>query len=196
MSLMSGRNGGPAETGLPWHVVEEAINREIKWLQTVIEQTATDKMPGCDDCRYTYRRIALLIVTGKIKAKEFIARDGYDLWDDLTQKRGIRGSARHGGAWHKKMMDVIAEYFEKQGFEVVPEPDLSKGRADLGISKDGYTDLFVEIGTTSVYKLWWNLQTLVNSKILLVPDEKRAIEFTCRNDQGDLLRSAQEEGSI
>jgi len=64
------------ETGLPWHIVEEAINREIEWLERVIEQTVIGKVPGCDDCRYTYRKIALLVVTGKIKAKEFIAREG------------------------------------------------------------------------------------------------------------------------
>jgi hypothetical protein len=104
------------ETELPWHIVEEAINREIKWLERVIEQASTDKVPGCDDCRYTFRKIALLIVTGKIKAKEFIARDGHDLWDDLTQKHGVKKSARHGGGWHKKMMDVITEYFENQGW--------------------------------------------------------------------------------
>jgi hypothetical protein len=196
MSLMSSRNREPAETGLPWHTVEEAINREIEWLQTVIEQTATDKVPGCDDCRYTYRRIALLIVTGKIKAKEFIAREAHDLWDDLTQKHSIRVFARHGGDWHKKMMDVIAEYFENQGFEVIPEPFLSQGRADLGIYKDGHMDLFVEVGTTSAYKLCWNLQMLMNSKILLVPDEKRVIEFTCRDDRSDISCSERRKGPI
>jgi hypothetical protein len=193
MSVMSGRNREPAETGLGWHVVEEAINCEIEWLRTVIEQTGPDKVPGCDDCRYTYRKMALLIITGKVKAKEFIARDGHDLWDDLTQKHSITGSARRGGGWHKKMMNVITEYFEKQGFDVVPEPFLNKGRADLGIYKDGYTDLFVEVGTTSAYKLCWNLRMLMNSKILLVPDEKRVIEFTCRDDKRDILRSAQGE---
>jgi hypothetical protein len=40
------------------------------------------------------------------------------------------------------------------------------------------------------------LQMLTNSKILLVPDERQAIEFTCRDDQGDILRSAQEKGPI
>jgi len=193
---MSSLSRESAETGLPWHVVEEAINREIEWLERAIQKTVIGKVPGCDDCRYTYRKIALLIVTGKIKAKEFIAREGHDLWDDLTQKHGIKGSARHGGSWHKKMMNVITEYFEKQEFEVIPEPFLNKGRADLGIYKDGYMDLFVEVGTTSAYKLWWNLQMLVNSKLLLVPDEKRAIEFTCRDDQGDILRSAQEKGPV
>lgn len=177
-----------AETGLPWHVVEGAINREIKWLKRVVEQAVVDKVPGCDDCRYTYRKIALLIVRGKVEAKEFIARDGHDLWDDLTQKHGLKRSARHGGDWHRNMMDVITEYFEAQGFEVFPEPFLSQGRADLGVYKDDHADLFVEVGTTSAYKLWFNLETLINSKILLVPDERRAIEFTCRDQQGDILR--------
>jgi hypothetical protein len=128
--------------------------------------------------------MALLIVTGKIRAKEFIARDGHDLWNDLTQKHGVKKSAHHGGSWHRKMMDVVTEYFENQGFEVIPEPFVSKGRADLGIYKGGHMDLFIEVGTTSAHKLWWNLQILTNSKILLVPDEKRAIEFTCRDDEG------------
>ncbi len=185
MSSNAGRFG---ETGLPWHIVEEAINRESKWLQTVIEQESIDEVPGCDRCRYTFRKIALLIIAGRITAKELTARDGHDLWDDLTQKHGMKESARHGGSWHKKMMDVITEYFGNQEFEVIPEPFLSKGRADLGIYKDGHMDLFVEIGTTSAYKLWWNLQMLMNSRILLVPDEKRAIEFTCRDERHDILR--------
>jgi hypothetical protein len=184
------------EAGLPWHIVEEAINCEIEWLERVIEQTVIGKVPGCDDCRYTFRKIALLIVTGKIKAKEFIASEGHDLWDGLTQKHGIKGSARHGGSWHKKMMDVITEYFENQGFEVIPEPFLSQGRADLGIHKDGHMDLFIEIGTTSAHKLWWNLQMLTNCRILLVPDEKCVIEFTCRSEQRDTLRSYNRTGLV
>ena len=193
---MSSINREFIKTGLPWHIVEEAINREIEWLRKVIVQHITEKVPGCDECPYTFRKIALLIVTGKIKVKEFIARDGHDLWDDLTQKHGIKKSARHGGSWHKKMMDVITEYFENQGFEVIPEPFLNKGRADLGIYKDEHMDLFIEVGATSAYKLWWNIQMLTNSKILLVPDEKRVVEFTCRDDKGDILRSMQEKGPV
>jgi len=87
-------------------------------------------------------------------------------------------------------MDVITEYFENQGFEVISEPFLSKGRADLGIYKDGHMDLFVEVGATSAYKLWWNLQMLTNCKILLVAGEKRVIEFTCRDEQQDIIVSA------
>jgi hypothetical protein len=118
------------------------------------------------------------------------------LWDDLTQKHGIKKSARHGGVWHRKMMDVITEYFTNQGFEVIPEPFLSQGRADLGIYKDGHMDLFIEIGDTSPRKLWWNLQMLTNCRILLVPDENRAIEFNFQHGQGDMLRSAQGKRQI
>lgn len=187
MSIMS------STTGLPWHIVEEAINREIKWLERAVEQTVIGKVRGCDDCRYTYRKIALLIVTGRITAKELIARGGHDLWDDLTQKHGIKKSARHGGVWHRKMMDVLTEYFANQDFAVITEPLLSQGRADLGIYKDGHMDLFVEIGNTSAYKLWWNLQILTNCKILLVPDENRAIEFACPNENQDVISSALEK---
>ena len=187
---MSSIDKKAAGTGLPWHTVEEAINREIKWLERVIEKTVVGNVPGCDDCRYTYRKIAFLIVTGKIKAKEFIARDGHDLWGDLTQKHGIKKTAHHGGVWHRRMMDVVTEYFTDQGFEVIPGPFLSQGRADLSIHKDGYVDLFIEIGDTSPYKLWWNLQMLAHSKILLVPDEERAIEFTCLNEHREIISSA------
>jgi hypothetical protein len=63
-----------------------------------------------------------------------------------------------------------------------------KIKAKEFIARDGHMDLFVEVGTTSAYKLWWNLQMLTNSKILLVPDEKRAIEFTCRDEVHGILR--------
>ena len=91
------------------------------------------------------------------------------------------------------MMGALTEYFENQGFEVIPEPFLNKGRADLGVYKDGHKDLFIEIGTISAYKLWCNLQMLTNSKILLVPDENHAIEFTCRDEQHDVLRGRKEQ---
>jgi hypothetical protein len=180
------------QAGLPWHIVEEAINRECGWLRKVIVQSTAEKIPGCDECQYTFRKIALLIITGKIKAKDITAKDGHDLWDGLTQKHSIAKSARHGGDWHRKMMDVLTQYFESDGFQIVPEPALSKGRADLGVYKDGYMDLFIEIGATSVYKLWWNLQMLTDCKILLVTDENRAIEFTCQDVHGDRLRRPQE----
>jgi len=49
-----------AKTGLPWHIVEEAINRESEWLRKVIVPGYTEKVPGCDECQYIFRKIALL----------------------------------------------------------------------------------------------------------------------------------------
>jgi len=34
---MSSTGRKPTETELPWYIVEEAINRESKWLERVIE---------------------------------------------------------------------------------------------------------------------------------------------------------------
>lgn len=123
---------------LPWHVVEEAINKEITWLKTVIVQARLTGKPGCDVCPYTYRKIALLILTGKVKATEIKPRQGHDLWDDLTIGKDLERLSRHGGVWHVKMMDVLRAYFSKLGFEIIDEPFLAMGRADLGVYKKGH----------------------------------------------------------
>jgi len=75
------------------------------------------------------------------------------------------------------MMDVIDRYFGIQGYEVVTEPHLNSGRADLGVFMDGKKDLYVEVGTTSVDKLTVNLASMPNCVFLLVPESNRIIEF-------------------
>ena len=45
---MSRKNRKFTEAGLPWHIVEEAINREIEWLRKVIAEHVTEKVLGCD----------------------------------------------------------------------------------------------------------------------------------------------------
>jgi len=37
---MSRKDRKSTESGLPWHIVEEAINRESQWLKRVIEQAS------------------------------------------------------------------------------------------------------------------------------------------------------------
>ena len=64
--------GQTSGIGLPWHVVETAINCEAEWLRGAITGKIGGDVPGCDDCLYTFRKIALLIVTGTVEAKEFI----------------------------------------------------------------------------------------------------------------------------
>ena len=74
-------------------------------------------------------------------------------------------------------MSVVKQHFMKEGFEVVNEPYLSMGRADLGVYKSGYPDLFIEIGTTSLFKTWFNMKTMSNKILLFIPTTSYAIEF-------------------
>jgi len=55
------------------------------------------------------------------------------------------------------------------GFDVVREPTLHQGRADLGVYKKGTPDLFIEVGTTSLRR---------NFIYLIVPNDEKLIEFT------------------
>ena len=74
-------------------------------------------------------------------------------------------------------MTIIKSHFIENGFEVVNEPYLNQGRSDLGVYKENYPNLFVEVGTTSLYKSWINLHTMPQSIFLFVPSEYYALEF-------------------
>jgi len=74
-------------------------------------------------------------------------------------------------------MNVVRKHFEKNGFEVISESFLNFGRADLGVYKEGVPNLYIEIGTTSLFKTWLNLHSMPNSVFLFVPTVYRAIEF-------------------
>ena len=119
-----------------------------------------------------------MIVQGKVKATEFRAKGANVLWGAVNDS-GSSKSIKHkyGQEWHRSMMDVIDRYFGIQGYEVVTEPHLNTGRADLGVFLDGKKDLYVEVGTTSVDKLTVNLASMPNCVFLLVPESNRIIEF-------------------
>lgn len=164
------------KNALPWHVVEEKISKEIDWLKQVLD--IREKELSYDACECNYRKVALLIVKGVVKAKEYNTINGKDLWDGLTQTTRPLKKYRHGEEWHRKMMAAIELYFKKQKYKVVLEPNLDWGRADLGVYKKGKKNLFVEIGTlSSIRKLWLNLQTMHDTIILCVPSEHKIIEF-------------------
>lgn len=57
------------------------------------------------------------------------------------------------------------------------EPILNYGRADLGVYLKQNKILYVEIGTVSLFKLWYNFSTMKNVTFLLIPSENYAIEF-------------------
>lgn len=173
-----------SKTELPWHIVEKAINDEIFWLKEVIHTRDKIDLPISSEeisiwatNYYLYRLIAILIVSGIIKAREIKSMPNYDLWDGLTKSVSLPISARHGQEWHRKMIDIIEHYFKSQEYEVTIEPFLNHGRADLGVFKDRKKNLYVEVGTTSLDKLCLNLSTMKESIFLLVAVEDKIIEF-------------------
>ena len=165
---------------LPWHVVEAAILKEKKWLLRVLdfglrlENFSTSPLSADE----ILRQISISILRGDIHAQELNSMQVNGLWMDggKNWEREHAGE-RHGGEWHRAMMAVVKNHFIENGFEVINEPYLNQGRADLGVYKSGYTNLYVEVGTTSLFKIWINLHTMPNSIFLFVPSEYCAIEF-------------------
>lgn len=160
---------------LPWQEVEKAIDREIQWLQSAILPAQgiqrDDPAPGlCNQC--IFRRIAVLIITGKVKAKQITS--SVSLFGDSEMSIG----KQHGKDWHGSMMRRAAHHFRTQGYGVTIEPNLNFGRADLGVFKPNENPLYVEIGTISLHKLLVNLESMENSDLLVVSDEGKAVEFS------------------
>lgn len=126
------------------------------------------------------RKIAILIVSGKVGATEFISDNGNkDLWDNLTENKNLAKISRHGRIWHKKMMDVIHEYFKLQDYKIIQEPILNYGRADLGIRSNNNPSnpIYIEVGTVSLFKLWCNLSIMKIATFLIIPNENKVIEL-------------------
>jgi hypothetical protein len=170
---------------LPWHEVEYSILKEEAWLQEVFDfgpyseaDQSTPIPPGLSNDKMI-RQIAISIVRGVIEAREIQSNKEFSLWSDMQidMSLDIQNEERHGGYWHQRMMGVVKKHFTNTGFEVVNEPTLSLGRADLGVYKDGYKNLFVEIGTTSLFKTWFNIQTMSETIFLFIPTTTRAIEL-------------------
>lgn len=170
----------PKSKSLPWDLVEKAINKEIKWLQETIENFPFNREEKfCNEC--IFRKIAILILSGKIKAKDI--KSSVSLWG--KDNSFVIGKS-HGKEWHSGMMKLVASYFKSLGYDVVIEPDLSMGRADLGVYKNGQRNLFIEVGTVSLAKLLHNFITMEDSDFLLVLDSKHAVEISVLEADFDL----------
>lgn len=174
------------KSSLKWHIVEPLINKEINWLKEVIlipPEKYRDKEPE----KYrdkeplnnseSLRNIAIGIVNGQFKVTEFCAKDKKSLWDNLISKTNFKKISFHGKEWHRSMMTIINEYFKRQNCEVNIEPILNYGRADLGVYPTSNNPFYIEVGTVSLFKLWYNLLTMKNVVFLIVPSEDYLIEF-------------------
>lgn len=162
---------------LPWDVVEKAIAKEIEWLKDVIEtspyygEKVNDNFHRvCEDS--IYRRIAFLIVSGRVKARDI--ESTICLWG---KEKSFPIGKSHGKEWHTRMMRLVGSYFQSLKFDVAIEPKLNLGRADLGIYKKDEMNLFVEIGTVSLPKLLFNLESMENSVLLVVLASNHVVEF-------------------
>jgi|GEM_PF-747215 site-specific recombinase XerD len=177
------KNSGIKPTGMrqsraKWNEVESAVQKEIKWLKnniSVIYQAyrKENTLIKCDDC--ILRKLAILIVSGKIVAT-IVTGSQASLWSASPLKNVARIN-RHGSDWHREMMDKVGDFLKNNGSKVMIEPAINFGRADLGFLKNG-NDMFIEIGTVSLFKLWHNLSTMDNIKIVVVPEENKLIEFS------------------
>lgn len=167
-----------------WDMVEKKIKEEMIWLQSNID-TFSDKErtapTGCREC--FMRKIAILIVSGQVKAKKITKTPPLEsFWINKKFRKKNISKIHHGRSdWHKEMMAKIEKHFLHLGFKVIREPDVYGGRADLGIFKKGKPTLYIEVGTTSFFKLWLNLARKRRQKFiyLIVPDDDKLIEFTC-----------------
>ncbi len=161
---------------IDWDMTENRIKLEILWLKNNIDTLpegyrSKDILITCEDC--ILRKLAVLIVSGKIKAKKM--KFEQSPWKDNYE---LNENHRHGEEWHRKMMNAVANYFKGDGYQTALEPIINFGRADIGIfSKSLKSPIYIEIGTTSLYKLLYNLLTMENSIFLIIPSEENMIEF-------------------
>jgi hypothetical protein len=171
------------QNGLPWHVVEKAIYKEIEWLKSAVSNRDTPNSLGAtdrhkiDECDAIYRKIAIMIVTGEVRVREIFSKKPGLLWGGLEAMKIVDTKHKHGHEWHHQMMNVLDTYFTSDGYEITTEPHLNHGRADLGAFKANQKPLYIEVGTTSVYKLLVNLASMKNSVFLLVPSNDRIVEL-------------------
>lgn len=170
----------PSKVPPTWNTVENIINKEILWLKNNIPvwpESYKENPPFLKYDETILRKIAILIVSGRVTAVELVAENNKNLWDSRTEKSDFKKVSRHGQEWHRKMMDVISSYFKTFNYEVKLEPVLHYGRADLGIFTKPHKHLYIEIDTVSLFKLWYNLSTMKNVTFLIVPSENKVIEF-------------------
>lgn len=162
-----------------WQEVEQQLQHEMQWLETAIDtygdrSVDTAGNPVCKQC--TLRVIATLLIYGDIEAHE-ITKDPllHDFW--LVSDEEKIPPVNHGKDWHREKMRCIESHFLQLGCKVEREPNLHVGRADLGVYDTDAVPLYVEVGTTSYYKLAVNMKSMQHFTYLIVPDDERLIEF-------------------
>lgn len=162
-------------SSLPWDVVEKHLHKEIQWLSSKIQQAQSPHINepiSCSKC--LLRHIAILIVTGDVAVKELKSSTLWEHTGHSVNRKNL--TKKHGADWHFDMMNKVVNYFEFEDYTILQEPHTNFGTADLLAEKDNQK-IYVEIGTTSLYKLAYNLSSMKDATILYIPNENEVIEF-------------------
>ena len=166
-----------AQKGTNWYQGEKLIHQEMEWLSNSIDVFLGNEKNApitCKEC--LLRKIAILIVSGEVQATEIVKSPPLrSFWKKGKEK--IRKPIHHGKEWHRNTMAQVEQHFLSQKYDVRREPSLLWGRADLGAYKHGEQGILIEVGTTSFFKIWINLEKTHNFTYLIVPDDERIIEF-------------------
>jgi site-specific recombinase XerD len=150
------------------------------------------------------RAILEIICSTGLKIAELVSINKNDIKiDDLTKRATINIFDKRGGArlvcvpsttveWLTKYLDSRKDHDKalfinyrpkkennkKENYQTSLEPIINFGRADVGaFSKSSKSSIYIEIGTTSLYKLLYNLLTVQDSTFLIIPAEEYMIEF-------------------
>ncbi|MBU2540007.1 phage integrase N-terminal SAM-like domain-containing protein [Patescibacteria group bacterium] len=168
---------------ISWIEAENKIDEKILWLNKNISllpdsyksEAFLATLIKCENC--ISRKIAILIISGRIKASESSLSDFFQNKHLIVSANNISG--RHGADWHKKMMTLMANNFHIfiQKKNIVVEPITNYGRADLGYFPNIGKPIYVEVGTVSLFKVWYNLMTMKNCVFFLIPNDDIIIKF-------------------
>jgi hypothetical protein len=161
-----------------WKKVENDLMKISKFLKLNLELSPfTQNDPiQCKDC--LFRMTSMLIAQNKTRINKLnyernvIWRTGFA--SDQESKRVERQNKKHGAEWHHNMMNLIKNYFLSNNKEVISEPNLHYGKADLYIKE---INTYIEVGSINLYKLYINLFHLNNCRIIIVPSEYYSLEF-------------------
>ena len=154
---------------LIWLDIEKVINDETYWLRNNIMAFQPNKNPLNYSDDIFYRLVAILIVSGLIKASEFNYRNKTD-FDFINSDKQL--FKKHGADWHNNMIKYLSSHFLKNNYKIDDsEPKLYYGHADLKIIKNNKS-IYFEIDTVSIFKLWINLLMYKNITIIVITQNK------------------------
>jgi len=158
---------------MEWKNVEKNLSDTINFLKNniLLSPYHQNNPIKCNDC--LFRLISILIASGKAKVNKIKYKHN-NIWAHSKTKLNTNNRKLHGAKWHSKMMLLIENYFQYNNYNVQNESNLYYGKSDLYIP---VLNIYIEVGTISLYKLYNNLLNMRNCKIIIVPSENYLIEF-------------------